>query len=90
MVNNEFQASIDADQFVTDMITLSAAADDFTFQDNYVFGAVNGETALVDRSILTGADAAWLNDYHRTVWEKLWPSLDEAEKAWLRKATAPI
>lgn len=56
-IKNEFQASVDADQFVGDMITLSAAADDFTFQDNYVWGAVDGETVSI---ITTAGNAARL------------------------------
>ena len=32
----------------------------------------------------------WLNDYHRQVYEKLSPGLNEEEKIWLKEATAAI
>lgn len=48
------------------------------------------DTAPVIVPMLTPDEREWLNGYHRTVWEKLSPWLDDAEKAWLRKATMPI
>ena len=35
-------------------------------------------------------DLDYLNNYHREVYEKLSPGLDEAHCAWLEKACAPI
>ena len=46
------------------------------------------DTAAIERSILNKNEIAWLNDYHRTVREKLLPLLtDNADREWLIKAT---
>lgn len=45
---------------------------------------------LVDRSLLTAEEVAWLNAYHRRVRETLSPKLDDATRAWLADATRPI
>ena len=44
----------------------------------------------VDISMLLPDELAWLNDYHRKVFDKLSPYLDEEEKKWLRDATCPV
>ena len=44
----------------------------------------------VDISMLLPDELAWLNDYHRKVFDKLSPYLDEEEKKWLRDATRPV
>lgn len=48
------------------------------------------DTRLVDVSLLTGAERAWLNEYHRQVREDLSPLLDEATRGWLEQATAAV
>jgi Xaa-Pro aminopeptidase len=45
---------------------------------------------LVDKSLLTPAEIAWLDAYHARVREVLSPKLDAATAAWLGQATAPI
>ncbi|UDF28911.1 UNVERIFIED_ORG: aminopeptidase P family protein [Roseateles sp. XES5] len=46
---------------------------------------------LVLHALLTDEELAWLNAYHAETRDKLLPLLsDEATKAWLEKATAPI
>ena len=45
---------------------------------------------LVERSLLTGDEVAWLNAYHKRVRETLSPQLDDATKTWLAEATRPI
>lgn len=40
--------------------------------------------------MLTKAELQWLNDYHQKVCELIGPMLDEAERSWLKEATAPI
>jgi len=45
---------------------------------------------LVERSLLTADEVAWLNAYHKRVRETLSPQLDEATKAWLADVTRPI
>ena len=44
----------------------------------------------IDLAILTPDERQWLNDYHRTVFDRLSPLLDEADRDWLRQATDPI
>ena len=48
------------------------------------------DTAGLIREMLTDDEARWLNDYHRTVYEKLAPDLDEAEREWLKKKCQAI
>ena len=45
---------------------------------------------LVDRDLLTDAEADWLNAYHARVREALAPLLDDADQAWLEAATEPV
>jgi Xaa-Pro aminopeptidase len=45
---------------------------------------------LIDRSLLTEAEAAWVDAYHARVRRDLAPMLAGAEKAWLERATAPL
>ncbi len=44
----------------------------------------------VDASMLTEQEKDWLNNYHKEVYEKLSPCLDQAEKAWLKHETRAI
>lgn len=39
------------------------------------------------KEMLTREEVEWLNNYHQTVYEKLSPNLNTAEKAWLQEAT---
>ena len=39
---------------------------------------------------LDDEEIAWLNEYHRTVYEKLAGCLEEDERAWLKEKTTPI
>ncbi len=49
------------------------------------------DTEPIDMSMLTSEERAWLNDYHRTVYAKLSPLLDdEADRQWLADATKEI
>ena len=45
---------------------------------------------LVDLSMLSGDELAWLNDYHERVRHAVRPHVDEATKVWLDAATAPL
>jgi Xaa-Pro aminopeptidase len=45
---------------------------------------------LVDLSMLSGDELAWLNDYHERVRHTVRSSVDEATKVWLDAATAPL
>jgi Xaa-Pro aminopeptidase len=45
---------------------------------------------LLDLSIMTDAEIEWLNDYHKTVFEKLSPRLTPEEREWLAEKTRPV
>ena len=45
---------------------------------------------LIDPSLLTREELAWLNAYHAAVRRKIGPLLKGRDRAWLRQATAPI
>lgn len=42
---------------------------------------------LVEKELLTAEESAWLDNYHRMVYERLSPRLKEEEKEWLKKKT---
>lgn len=44
----------------------------------------------VDTSLLTSEETEYLNTYHRRVFDMISPYLEEDEKSWLGKITAPI
>ncbi len=48
------------------------------------------DTSLIDTSLLTPEEKAWLNDYHEKVYQQLAPRLDEEHREWLRKKTEEI
>ena len=48
------------------------------------------DTAPIIVSMLTPDERAWLNSYHKTVFEKLSPYLNDEEKEWLREATKEL
>lgn len=48
------------------------------------------DTTPIDVDMLLPEEIDWLNAYHRSVYEKLSPFLDEEEKIWLENATKPI
>lgn len=45
---------------------------------------------LVEPSLMTADEIAWLNDYHAQVRAKIGPHLDAETRAWLEEATRPI
>jgi Xaa-Pro aminopeptidase len=45
---------------------------------------------LIDPALLSPAEADWLDDYHAAVLAKLGPAMDDADRAWLEAACAPI
>ena len=47
-------------------------------------------TKGIVREMLTPDELDWLNRYHRTVYEKLAPALDEDERRWLQEACREI
>ena len=45
---------------------------------------------LIDTSLLSPAEVAWLDDYHRRVVERIGPLLQEPERDWLEHAARPL
>ncbi|PSU44721.1 X-Pro aminopeptidase, partial [Photobacterium aphoticum] len=45
---------------------------------------------LVDISLMTDSELAWLNRYHETVFAAISPALEGDDLAWLEQATAPL
>ena len=48
------------------------------------------EPDLVDKTMLTAGETAWLNAYHKMVYERLAPGLDTAVRQWLEHKTRPL
>lgn len=48
------------------------------------------EVDLINPDLLEEEEKGWLNDYHRKVYEKLSPGLEEEERVWLREKTKAI
>jgi Xaa-Pro aminopeptidase len=45
------------------------------------------DLTLIERSLLNSSELAWLNNYHKLVYQKLSPFLSEEEKSWLMSKT---
>jgi Xaa-Pro aminopeptidase len=48
------------------------------------------DKSLIDKSMMTDEEIAWLNGYHAAVFEKLSPWLNDDEKEWLRGKTEKL
>lgn len=48
------------------------------------------DTRLLDPALLDADERAWLNAYHARVAAEIGPKLDEATRAWVHQACAPI
>lgn len=48
------------------------------------------DTAPIDFSMMTAEEINWLNQYHKTVYEKLSPMLDDEEREWLNTACEAV
>lgn len=47
-------------------------------------------TDLIDLSLMTAEDIAWLNNYHQQVYDELAPLLEESDRLWLRGKCQPL
>ncbi len=48
------------------------------------------DTTALDRTLMTESEIDWLNRYHKMVYERLSPRLNDTERAWLRDKTKAI
>lgn len=73
------------------ILTKEAGESDFgTFFDFTTLTLCPIDTSLILGDMLTPEETEWLNNYHREVFEKLAPQLNEKEQSWLKEKTAPV
>lgn len=48
------------------------------------------DRALFDISIMSAEEIKWVDDYHKTVYDRLAPLMEADEREWLAAATAPL
>lgn len=48
------------------------------------------DRSLFDTSIMSAEEIRWVDDYHRTVYDRLAPLMEADERQWLAAATAPL
>lgn len=48
------------------------------------------DRALFDTSIMSSEEIKWVDDYHKTVYDRLAPLMEADEREWLAAATAPL
>lgn len=48
------------------------------------------DKALIDLSLMTPQEIEWVNDYHKQVYARISPLLNQEEKKWLEEKTSPI
>ena len=48
------------------------------------------DTRCIDRTLMAPHEIAWLNDYHTTVRQRLWPHVTGAAREWLRERTEAL
>ncbi len=48
------------------------------------------DRSLFDTTIMSAEEIRWVDDYHRTVYDRLAPLMEADERQWLAAATAPL
>ena len=48
------------------------------------------DLSLIDKNMLSEDERQWLNNYHREVFQKLYPNLEEKERKWLEKKCGEV
>lgn len=48
------------------------------------------DSSLIDLTMLSDEELAWVNGYHATVYARLSPALDAAQQAWLKEKTQEL
>jgi len=73
------------------VITVEKISNDFgTFYGHETITLCPIDINLIDKSMMTKSEIKWFNDYHREVYEKLAPHLNDEERTWLKKKTRPL
>ena len=60
------------------------------FLEFLVLTKVPLDKRLIDEYMLTADERKWLNQYHRDVYDCLFPYMNKEEKKWLKKACSPL
>lgn len=60
----------------------------FMYFDTLTYVPIDREA--IDPAYLTPLQRQYLNEYHRAVYEKIGPMLEDGERAWLKEATSEI
>lgn len=74
-------------------IVLTIPYEETEFGKFYAFETITlcpFDRSLFQTEIMSEAEIEWLNNYHRTVFERLSPELTDDERQWLAAATAPL
>ena len=77
----------------TENMMLTTFAMNTEYGDFYKFETLSLcfiDTTPIIREIMTNEEITWLNEYHKTVFEKLTPHLSEEEKVWLKEKTKQL
>ncbi len=69
-------------------LTIDGAEEDMLGFETITFAPIAQN--LVDVSLLSSAEADWLDAYHAAVFEKLAPGMGDADRDWLDAACAPL
>lgn len=48
------------------------------------------DTKPIAVEMLTADEKDWLNDYHKMVYDRISPFLEEEQRAWLKEKTKPL
>ncbi|MFC7536411.1 aminopeptidase P family protein [Sphingomonas sp. GCM10030256] len=69
-------------------VTIEGAEKEMLGFETLTFAPI--ERRLVDVALLSDAELAWFNDYHRQVRERIGPQLEGEERQWLERQCAPL
>ena len=72
------------------VVALESGEDERPFYGFETLSHTPIDRALIDTTLLTADERAWLNAYHARTLEIVAPQLEGAAQAWLQEACAPI
>ncbi|MGB0906734.1 MAG: aminopeptidase P family protein [Maricaulaceae bacterium] len=75
-------------QYVTPAATIAGGERAMLGFETLTLAPIHAE--LIDTSIMSEAEIAYINDYHARVWKEISPRVEDNVKIWLKAACAPI
>jgi Xaa-Pro aminopeptidase len=84
----EFGIRIENLQFVTEASEIAGGDRPMLGFETLTLAPI--DRRLIDATLLSEGERAWLDRYHARVLKEIGPQLDDAERAWLAKACAPL